>query len=183
MPVKSDDRNAAPIGIHKISTGIPGLDEVLGGGLAPNRLYLVECMPGSGKTTLALQFLASGRAAGERCLYVTLSETQEELEAVVASHGLSLKGIEVFELASADTPFSAEREMTLLHPWEVELGETIKVITNIFRPRSTALLARELTEPSGRPLLEAYSMGGPSAGLLLGRLCKVVRHVPDRKTG
>ncbi|MBV8612154.1 MAG: circadian clock protein KaiC, partial [Acetobacteraceae bacterium] len=114
----------------KISTGVAGLDDVLGGGLAPNRLYLVEGMPGSGKTTLALQFLSAGRAAGGRCLYVTLSETQEELAAVVASHGLTLEGIDVFDLASAESILSAEREMTLLHPWEVELGETVKLITD-----------------------------------------------------
>ena len=71
----------------KSSTGISGLDDILGGGLAPNRFYLIEGMPGSGKTTLALQFLSAGRSAGERCLYVTLSETHEELETVVASHG------------------------------------------------------------------------------------------------
>ena len=110
--------------------GVAGLDHILGGGVAPNRLYLIEGMPGAGKTTLALQFLAAGRAAGERCLYVTLSETQEELEAVVASHELTLDGIEVFELASAESVLSAGREMTLLHPWEVELGETIKLITD-----------------------------------------------------
>ncbi|ONG46621.1 circadian clock protein KaiC [Pseudoroseomonas deserti] len=130
MPATSDHA-AAPEGRRtKISTGVPGLDDILGGGLAPSRLYLTEGMPGSGKTTLALQFLIAGRDAGERCLYITLSETQEELDAVVASHGLSLEGIDVFELGSADTPFSPDREMTLLHPWEVELGETIKVITD-----------------------------------------------------
>ena len=100
----------------KISTGISGLDDILGGGLAPNRFYLIEGMPGSGKTTLALQFLSAGRSAGERCLYVTLSETQEELEAVVASHGLTLDGIDVFDLASAENVFSAGRQMTLLLP-------------------------------------------------------------------
>ncbi len=114
----------------KISTGISGLDDILGGGLAPNRFYLIEGMPGSGKTTLALQFLSAGRSAGERCLYVTLSETHEELETVVASHGLTLDGIDVFELASAENVFGAGREMTLLHPWEVELGETVKLITD-----------------------------------------------------
>jgi circadian clock protein KaiC len=114
----------------KISTGISGLDNILGGGLAPNRLYLIEGMPGSGKTTLALQFLSAGRAAGERCLYVTLSETQEELEAVVASHGLTLDGIDIFDLSAAENVFGAGCEMTLLHPWEVELDETIKLITD-----------------------------------------------------
>jgi len=121
---------AHPVPPPRIATGVPGLDDVLHGGLAPNRLYLVEGMPGSGKTTLALQFLAAGRAAGERCLYVTLSETEEELRAVVSSHGMSLEGIDVFELASAGTAFTADRDSTLLHPWEVELGETVKVITD-----------------------------------------------------
>ncbi|MFL5289291.1 MAG: ATPase domain-containing protein [Rhodopila sp.] len=114
----------------KTSTGISGLDDILGGGLAPNRLYLIEGMPGSGKTTLALQFLSAGRSAGERCLYVSLSETREELEAVVASHGLTLDGIDVFDLSSAENVFGAGREMTLLHPWEVELGETVKLVTD-----------------------------------------------------
>jgi circadian clock protein KaiC len=127
MPVTPDNDLS---GHRKVTTGIPGLDDVLGGGLSPNRLYLIEGMPGSGKTTLALQFLTAGRLAGERCLYVTLSETQEELEAVVRSHDLSLEGIDVFELASADTPLLVEREQTLLHPWEVELGETVKLITD-----------------------------------------------------
>jgi circadian clock protein KaiC len=131
----------------KISTGIAGLDEVLGGGLAPNRLYVIEGMPGSGKTTLALQFLSAGRVAGERSLYVTLSETQEELEAVVASHGLTLGGIDVFELASAESVFSAGREMTLLHPWEVELGETVKLITDeIERFNPTRVVFDSLSE-------------------------------------
>ena len=91
----------APSPPSRISTGIAGLDDILGGGLAPNRLYLIEGIPGSGKTTLALQFLAAGRASGERSLYVTLSETEEELESVVASHGLTLDGVDVFDLAVA----------------------------------------------------------------------------------
>ncbi|UFN49523.1 AAA family ATPase [Roseomonas sp. OT10] len=114
----------------RISTGVAGLDDVLRGGLAPDRLYLVEGMPGSGKTTLALQFLGEGARIGDRCLYITLSETEDELKGVVASHGLSLEGIEVFELNSVETAFSAGHEMTLLHPWELELGETLKVITD-----------------------------------------------------
>ena len=110
----------------RISTGVPGLDLVLEGGLAPNRLYLVEGAPGAGKTTLALQFLQEGRARGERGLYVTLSETAEELAAVAMSHGWTLDGIDLFDAAEA--ALGAEREMTLLHPWEVELGETVKLI-------------------------------------------------------
>ncbi len=119
---------ASPPG--KVTTGVPGLDVVLNGGLVADRLYLVEGMPGAGKTTLALQFLSAGRSAGERCLYVTLSETAEELESVVASHGMTLSGIDVFELAAVEGAFGSGREMTLLHPWEQELGDTIRLITD-----------------------------------------------------
>ena len=81
----------APIGAGALaSTGIVGLDEVLDGGLPPNRLYLLTGEPGTGKTTLALQFLLAGAARGERGLYVTLSESREELEEAAASHGWSL---------------------------------------------------------------------------------------------
>jgi circadian clock protein KaiC len=114
----------------RIFTGIPGLDGMLGGGLMPGRLYLVEGAPGAGKTTLGLQFLLEGRARGERGLLIALSETTEELEAVAVSHGWSLDGIDLFELTSAENLSSPDREMTLLHPWEVELGETIKLITD-----------------------------------------------------
>ncbi|MBV9375813.1 MAG: AAA family ATPase, partial [Alphaproteobacteria bacterium] len=114
----------------RISTGISGLDGILGGGLMPGRLYLVEGTPGAGKTTLGLQFLLEGRSRGERGLFITLSETNEELEAVAASHGWSLDGINFFELTSAENLSSPERELTLLHPWEVELGEMIKLITD-----------------------------------------------------
>jgi circadian clock protein KaiC len=106
-----------------------GLDDVLGGGLAPNRLYLVEGAPGSGKTTLALGFLLAGRDRGEPGLYVTLSETAEELRSVAASHGWALDGIALFELAAAEAALDPKRETTLLHPWEVELGETVGLIT------------------------------------------------------
>jgi circadian clock protein KaiC len=99
----------------RISTGITGLDDLLGGGLTPGRLYLVEGTPGAGKT-IGLQFLLEGRARGERGLFITLSETNEELEAVAASHGWSLDGIDFFELTSAENLSSPDREVTLLHP-------------------------------------------------------------------
>jgi circadian clock protein KaiC len=114
----------------RIRTGIPGLDSILEGGLAPHRLYLVDGVPGTGKTTLGLQFLLEGRATGGRGLYVTLSETTEELEAVAASHGWTLDGIDLFDLAAAEAALRPERQATLLHPWEVELGETVKLITD-----------------------------------------------------
>lgn len=84
---------------ERVSSGIGGLDNILCGGLPKDRLYLVEGDPGSGKTTLALQFLLDGARRGESVLYVTLSETREELEAVVHSHGWSLDKISVHELA------------------------------------------------------------------------------------
>ena len=105
-------------------TGISGLDEILAGGLPHNRLYLVDGAPGTGKTTLAIQFLLTGVAQGERGLYVTLSESREELTQVATSHGWTLDSIDVMELADADDPSAAEG-YTLFHPAEVELQETI----------------------------------------------------------
>ncbi|AWN43437.1 ATPase domain-containing protein [Methylobacterium durans] len=116
----------APSGAHgRISTGIPGLDEVLGGGLTPNRLYLLEGTPGTGKTTLSLQFLLEGAARGERGLYVTLSETEDELRAAAASHRWSLDSIEIYELVN-ELGLDPDSEQSILHPSEIELGETVK---------------------------------------------------------
>jgi circadian clock protein KaiC len=109
-------------------TSIAGLDDVLAGGLARNRLFLVEGMPGSGKTTLALQVLRSAAARGEPVLYVTLSETDEELRAVSASHGWTLDGITVQELIPSENSLDPEEQYTLFHASEVELGATIQEI-------------------------------------------------------
>ena len=111
-----------------VSTGNVGFDSVLKGGLPSNRLYLVEGTPGAGKTTLGLQFLLDGVAAGEPVLYITLSETSEELESVAHSHGWSLDGIDLFELSSTQEVFGEAYEQSILHPWEAELGDTIKLI-------------------------------------------------------
>jgi circadian clock protein KaiC len=111
-----------------VATGIEGLDEILRGGLPENRLYLVEGEPGTGKTTLALQFLLEGVRHGERGLYVTLSETAEELRAVALSHGWSLDHVAIYELAPTPEPLSADEQYTVLHPSEVELGETTKAV-------------------------------------------------------
>jgi circadian clock protein KaiC len=109
------------------ATGIGGLDQILGGGFSRDRIYLVQGNPGVGKTTLGLQFLLTGAAQGERGLYVTLSETREELEAVAASHGWNLDGLDLFELTPADA-LSPDEENTLFHPSDVELGETTKAL-------------------------------------------------------
>ncbi len=107
-------------------TGIAGLDQLLAGGLPTRRMHLIEGVPGTGKTTLALQFLLTARARGERTLYVTLSETAEELATVAASHGWSLEGIEVQQLSAV--PERAAGEYTLYHPAEVELADLTKTI-------------------------------------------------------
>ncbi|MFN4118600.1 ATPase domain-containing protein [Acidovorax sp.] len=112
------------------STGISGLDNVLFGGLSAQHLYLVEGSPGTGKTTLALQFLLAGRDQGERGLYITLSETSEELAQVAQSHGWTLSGIEVYDLVS-DEGLSEEAEQTILHPSEFELGETTRDVMQL----------------------------------------------------
>lgn len=106
----------------RMSTGIPGLDDILGGGLTPQRVYLVEGTPGTGKTTLGLQFLLDGVARGESGLYITLSETADELKAVAASHGWSLDALAIHELAG-DEALDLDSQQSVFHPSEVELGE------------------------------------------------------------
>lgn len=112
----------------RISTGSDGLDDILGGGLDPNRLYLYEGRPGTGKTTIAMQFLLEGAARRERVLYVTLSETAKELRLVAKRHGWSLDGVDIFELVPPETALDPDQELTLFHPAEVELSETTKLI-------------------------------------------------------
>ena len=111
-----------------IQTGVSGLDHVLGGGLPADRLYLVDGNPGSGKTTLGLQFLLAGARRGESVLYVTLSETREEILGVARSHGWSLDGVAVHELTNEERQGGPDAQYTLFHPSEVELGETTKAI-------------------------------------------------------
>jgi circadian clock protein KaiC len=117
-------------GDHRTSSGVVGLDQVLKGGLTPDRMYLIEGKPGTGKTTFSMQFLLEGRRHGEACLYVTLSETAAELHAVARSHGWSLDGIEVFQLEPAEG-LKPDDQYTLYHPAEVELGETVKAVLEV----------------------------------------------------
>lgn len=113
-------------------TGIEGLDDVLGGGLARARCFLLEGMPGTGKTTVAMQFLLAGRDAGERGLYITLSETEDELRATAASHGWSLDGVDIFELLPPESLLDENQRQSLLYSSDLELGETTKRIFEEF---------------------------------------------------
>lgn len=104
------------------------MDEILGGGLPARRLYLIQGAPGSGKTTLALQFLLTGARAGEKVLYISLSETREEVDEVAHSHGWKLDDVEIVELSAIDEQLSRQAQNTLFHASEVELTETTEML-------------------------------------------------------
>ncbi|HEV8124720.1 MAG TPA: ATPase domain-containing protein [Gemmatimonadales bacterium] len=127
MTTKSAQPQASPQQ-DLAATGIVGLDDVLGGGFARSHLYLVEGDPGTGKTTLAIQFLLAGRAKGEVCLYLTLSETADELRLAANSHGWNLDGIHIQEMVPADDSILAEAQYTVLPPSEVELAGSLDAI-------------------------------------------------------
>jgi len=115
----------------KLASGIPGLDDILSGGFTKGSLFLIEGNPGTGKTTLALRFLLEGAEAGERNLYITLSETKDELLRGAASHGWSLgPNIDVFELQPAESLLNEDQQQSLLYSSDLELGETVKAIFN-----------------------------------------------------
>jgi circadian clock protein KaiC len=126
---------------HRADTGIPGLDEVLHGGLISERLYLVDGNPGAGKTTLAVQFLMQGVRLGQKCLYITLSETKAELEAGAKSHGWNLEGIEVVELIASEAELEGDQQLTMLPPSEIELGETTRGIIDAVKRCAPARMA------------------------------------------
>src|SRR5882724_4601791 len=133
---------------NKARTGVPGLDDVLAGGLSRDHAFLLEGSPGTGKTTIALRFLLEGAEAGERCLYITLSETERELRAGAASHGWSIgERIEVFEVVPADSLLDGDQRQSLLYSSDLELGETIKMIFQAFeRVRPSRVVLDSLSE-------------------------------------
>jgi circadian clock protein KaiC len=140
----------------RAATGIAGLDDILNGGFTPNRLYLVEGMPGSGKTTLAFQFLLEGVRRGERVLYVTLSETEEEIRLVAASHGWSLDGVTIRELVPTENSLEPSEQYSVFHPSEVELTETTrKILSDVDTERPSRIVFDSLSELrllAGNPL-------------------------------
>jgi circadian clock protein KaiC len=112
----------------RVSTGIDGLDYILKGGLPQNRLYLVEGNPGTGKTTMGLQFLLEGERKGEKGLYITLSESKEELIAVGHSHGWDLESLTIYDLTVSGESLTDDSRYTIFHPSEVELDETTRAV-------------------------------------------------------
>ncbi|SFN41435.1 ATPase domain-containing protein [Variovorax sp. OV329] len=130
-----------------LSTGVPGLDDVLGGGLTPNRLYLIEGTPGAGKTTIAIQVLRDGVAHGESVLYVTLSETEAELAGVARSHGWDIRGIHVREMLPSLDTLAPDEQYTMFHPSEVELSETtLRILADVDEIKPTRVVFDSLSE-------------------------------------
>src|ERR1700752_3387848 len=111
-----------------LSTGVEGLDDILHGGLIPARAYLVEGTPGSGKTTLATQFLLAGTQRGEGCMFVTLSESEEELRATASSHGWKVDELTFVELIPSQESLNPDAHYRIYHPSEVERGEPTKPV-------------------------------------------------------
>jgi circadian clock protein KaiC len=124
----NDAQAKTPAAPQRLTTGNSGLDSILEGGFPAHRLYLVEGDPGTGKTTLALRFLLEGAARGEPVLYITLSETRDEITDVAASHGWSLDGINLYELIPSEESLKADTQYTIFHPSEVEFGETTTAV-------------------------------------------------------
>jgi circadian clock protein KaiC len=120
---------------ERCPSGVSGLDEILMGGLPRDCFYLLQGDPGSGKTTLALQFLLEGVRRGESTLYITLSETREELLKVARSHGWSLDGIPLIELSKIESLLRPESQTTVFHPSEIELIKVSQMLSDEARSR------------------------------------------------
>ena len=130
-----------------LSSGVPGLDNILAGGLTRDRLYLVEGEPGTGKTTLALQFLNEGKRQGESVLYITLAETTIELSSVAQSHGWTLDGIHIEEIIPDQASLDPDQQYSIFHPSEIELGTTTqRILAAIEKYKPTRAVLDSLSE-------------------------------------
>ncbi|MCU1245519.1 MAG: circadian clock protein KaiC, partial [Acidobacteria bacterium] len=128
-------------------SGIVGLDSILGGGFPKDHVYLLQGDPGAGKTTLSLQFLLEGARTGESGLYITLSETKRELEAVARSHGWSLDSIQVYEQLVREETLREEEDTTIFHPSEIELGQTVaSILEEVERVKPSRVVLDSLSE-------------------------------------
>ena len=163
--------HATPAPAPLASTGIEGLDDVLGGGLTANQLYVIEGLPGTGKTTLALQFLMEGARRGEVVLHVSLSETAQELHAIAASHGWSLDRVQIHEVLPRYDTLEPDDQYTVFHPSEVELAEATKLILEqVERLAAHARGARlSLGDPPAGRLRAALPPAGARAEAVLHR--------------
>jgi circadian clock protein KaiC len=133
--------------VRPVTTGVPGVDDILRGGLPRNCLHMGTGTPGAGKTTLAMQFLLEGARAGETCLYVTLSESRREILTVARSHGWDLSGVHICELAPSERNLSADAQLTVFNPSELELGETTEaMIAEVDRIRPKRVVLDSLSE-------------------------------------
>ena len=165
--------------------GIEGLDDILNGGIERNRLYLVEGNPGTGKTTMAVQFLIEGQLAGESTLYITLSETEEELRATARAHGWALDGIGMFELVPPESLLDEAQQQSLLYSSDLELGETTRAVFDVverLKPERV-VVDSPVGDPAASPILAALpeadagaqafpvpsQLHGPAAGRHDGR--------------
>jgi circadian clock protein KaiC len=130
-----------------LSSGIAGLDNILGGGLTRDRIYLIEGEPGTGKTTTGLQFLVEGAKNGESVVYITLAETSSELQGVGESHGWNMDGIHIQEVLPSENLLQPEAQYTMFHPSEVEMGTTMQLIlTAIEERKPTRVVIDSLSE-------------------------------------
>jgi len=161
----------------RCKSGIPGLDDILGGGLIAERMYLVDGNPGAGKTTLAMQFLLEGVRVGDRCLYVTLSETATELNAAARAHGWSLDGIDILELIVDEHALHEDAQLTMLHASDVELTETTqRLLAALDRLKPKRLVLDSLSELRllAQTSLRYRRQILALKQLFLGRTCTVV---------
>src|SRR4051812_5600880 len=140
--------DATTVGLPRAGTGIAGLDVILGGGWACNRMHLLEGSPGTGKTTIALHFLLAGAEQGDSGIYISLAETEDELRDGARSHGWTIRGkFEIFELVPPDSVLDPDQHQSLLYSSDLELGEAIqRVFEAIERVKPRRVVIDSLSE-------------------------------------